>query len=378
MSRFEGIPCHDIGAFTAEPVGFRRKLKLFKGDSGGGGTQESTSYSTNLPPYAEPYYREMMARTQKESLRPYESYQGPRIAGFSGAQDQAQQGIMALGTPSGMQSSQDLIQQAGQMASQGGNYTPTQFQNTFEAQEVDPGTFDSAAAAQYMSPYMQNVVDIQNRELMRTGDIQRQGIGAEAQTAGAFGGDRHAIREAELDRNVLLQADDNQLRGQQQAYQDAQTMFGQDRAARMQAQDQQQGYEAQEATMDMSAQQAQEAAQQFGATYEQQQQNLMSQIAQTQSGMAQMEQDLELAKLNAQNAVGAEQQQMAQKVLDQKYEEFLNVRDNERQNLAFYNALLRGIPVPTQSEVVQYTPGASTGSQLMGAGIAGLGAYLQQ
>lgn len=357
-------------------------LNLFmfysSGGGSGGGSQESTSYSTNLPPYAEPYYREMMARTQRESLRPYEAYEGPRIAGFSGAQEQAQQGILGLEAPSGMRSSQDLIQQAGQMASQGGSYSPTQFSNTFQAQQVDPGVFDADAAAQYMSPYMQNVVDIQNREVARTGDIQRQGIGYEASTAGSFGGDRYGLRESELDRNLMQQMSDNQLKGQQQAYQDAQGMFGQDRDARLRAQQQEQAAQQTEAQLNMSAQEMQEQAKQFGATYEQQQQNLMTQIAQTQAGMAQMEQDLELARLSAQNAVGAEQQQMAQKVLDQKYEEFLNIRDNERQNLAFYNALLRGIPVPTQSEVVQYTPGASTGSQLMGAGIAGLGAYLQQ
>ena len=54
----------------------------------------------------------------------------------------------------------------------------------------------------------------------------------------------------------------------------------------------------------------------------------------------------------------------------------INARDNERQNLAFYNGLLRGIPVPTQSNGIQYQP-KSAAAQLAGVGIAGLGAYNQ-
>lgn len=351
-----------------------RKFRGGGGDSGG--TTESTSYQTNLPEYAEPYYREMMRRAQRESLRPYEAYEGPRIAGFSDAQLGAQQGFLDLQSPDAIASASDLMQQTADRAANTGTYQPTTFTNTFTAEQIDPGTFDSAAAQQYMSPYMQNVIDISKREAMRDADIMRNSIGADAATAGAFGGDRHGIMEAELDRNTLQQLSDMQVTGLQSAYEDAQRMFGQDRAARMQAEQQYQADRQAEASMNMSAQELQEAAKQFGATYEQQQQNIMNQIAQSQATLGQLEQDLEMARLEAQNAVGAEQQAMAQKILDQKYEEFINARDNERQNLAFYNALLRGIPVPTQQEVIQYTPGASTASQAIGAGIAGLGAYM--
>ena len=40
-------------------------------------------------------------------------------------------------------------------------------------------------------------------DVARAGDIQRQGIGAKAAGAGAFGGSRQAIAESELGRNVL-------------------------------------------------------------------------------------------------------------------------------------------------------------------------------
>ena len=40
-------------------------------------------------------------------------------------------------------------------------------------------------------------------DIARAGDIQRQGLGAKAVGAGAFGGSRQAIAESELGRNVL-------------------------------------------------------------------------------------------------------------------------------------------------------------------------------
>ena len=82
-----------------------------------------------------------------------------------------------------------------------------------------------------------------------------------------------------------------------------------------------------------------------------------------------------MARLNLQKATGAEEQALAQRELDQKTEDFVNARDYERQQLAFYNALLRGIPVPVQQETIAYTPSAGIGTQLAGAGLAGLGVF---
>ena len=40
------------------------------GGGGGGGPTESTVTQTNLPEYAEPYYRDLLARTGYESAVP--------------------------------------------------------------------------------------------------------------------------------------------------------------------------------------------------------------------------------------------------------------------------------------------------------------------
>ena len=55
----------------------------------------------------------------------------------------------------------------------------------------------------FMSPYQTEVIDRAMADVARAGDIQRQGIGAKAAGAGAFGGSRQAIAESELSRNVL-------------------------------------------------------------------------------------------------------------------------------------------------------------------------------
>jgi hypothetical protein len=78
------------------------------------------------------------------------------------------------------------------------------------------------AMQQYMSPYMQNMVDVQNREAMRNAGIMGTQQQAEATKAGAFGGGRDAIMRAERERNLSTLMNQNQAQGLQSAYQQAQ------------------------------------------------------------------------------------------------------------------------------------------------------------
>ena len=68
---------------------------------------------SNLPAYAEPYLTDIMQRAQAESNRPYQAYEDPRVAGFTGAQTGAQQEI------AGMQARPEF-DQAAQFAQTGG------------------------------------------------------------------------------------------------------------------------------------------------------------------------------------------------------------------------------------------------------------------
>jgi hypothetical protein len=100
-----------------------------------------------------------------------------------------------------------------------------------------PQSFTQAGTAeQFMNPYMQNVVGIQQREAQRQADIAGTQRGAEAVRAGAFGGSRQAIMEAEAQRNLSQQMGDIQATGSQAAFQQAQQQFNQEQQARAQAQ----------------------------------------------------------------------------------------------------------------------------------------------
>jgi len=85
---------------------------------GSGGPSSSTTYTSNLPEYARPYFERMMERTEAESNQPYVGYKGERLAGFTGdtqAGFQATRDIAARGTPESAQA----IQIAGQAGAAG-------------------------------------------------------------------------------------------------------------------------------------------------------------------------------------------------------------------------------------------------------------------
>lgn len=105
------------------------------------------------------------------------------------------------------------------------------------AQTVSSQNFtDPTMASQYMNPYTQNVVDVQQREAQRAADIATTGRNAQAVGAGAFGGSRQAIMDAEAARNLATQKGDIQAQGLNAAYGQAQQAFQQDQARQLQAQ----------------------------------------------------------------------------------------------------------------------------------------------
>ena len=92
--------------------------------------------------------------------------------------------------------------------------------------QFDPSTID-----RFMDPYTQNVIDAEQAEIERLGNKQRQQAKSQAVQAGAFGGSRGGIEQAEIGRNILQQQAKTgaQLRSQgyQQAAQQAQQSFEQ-------------------------------------------------------------------------------------------------------------------------------------------------------
>jgi len=172
-----------------------------------------TGIESSLSPWAGPYVTEMLGRGQALASMPYTAYEGPLTAGPSELQTQAFQGLGALNVP-------------------------TAAQTTY-----DPASFTAAGTTQqYMSPYLQAALEPQIAEAQRQAEIQRVQTAGRLGRAGAYGGGRQAIMEAEGQRNLLRNLADITGRGYQTAFEQAQNQFNTEQARQMAAARQAQTY----------------------------------------------------------------------------------------------------------------------------------------
>jgi hypothetical protein len=263
---------------AGEPLGecitrLRVDGRVLCGGGGGGGTTQATTYTSNIPEYAEKPFMDLVGQASALSKTPYQAYTGDRIAQYTPLQQNA------FNLAGNMQVS-PYLQQAAGMAGAGGQYQPGQFGfnnvsganvsapmmgqtgnvsganvsgvnmnaaqsgyrpnlQAFQMQgpaNVSTQSFLSGNTAQnFMSPYMQNVVDATKREAYRDDDVMRQGRQAQAVNAGAFGGSRQAIMEAEAQRNLGTRMADIQTTGLQSAFDRAQNQFNTEQQNRLQA-----------------------------------------------------------------------------------------------------------------------------------------------
>jgi hypothetical protein len=82
-----------------------------------------------------------------------------------------------------------------------------------------------------MSPFQQNVVDMEKREAIRQSEIMADKTADQAAMSGGLGGYREAILQAERERGLSRQLGDIQARGSQRAYESAQQQLERERAA---------------------------------------------------------------------------------------------------------------------------------------------------
>lgn len=310
---------------AGEPLGENatRKVagRLIYGDGGGGGGggPAQTTQTQDLPDWAKPYAQQVLGKGAALSEAPYQAYTGERTAQFTPLQQQAFQGAQGMG-PSAA---------TGEAVNKALNTSYNPYQT---------GQF-GAQASQYMDPYMQNVVNIQQREAGRASEMQRNQNQAQAVGAGAFGGSRQAIVEAERQRNLGTQMGDIQARGLQDAYSRGQNQFN-------------------------TEQQLGEQSRQYGA-------GLGLQGLQTALTGAQQQfsQGMDANRLQA--GYGAQQQQQVQNILGQQYQDFMEQKKFPYQQLEFQSNLLRGTPSGSTQSI--YTAAPSTASQVAGLGTAALG-----
>lgn len=76
-----------------------------------------------------------------------------------------------------------------------------------------PGFGTTEFYKQYLNPYQQNVTNLAKQEATRTSNIGMQTDAARAVQAGAFGGSRYGIQQAERERNLQRQLGDIQKQG---------------------------------------------------------------------------------------------------------------------------------------------------------------------
>jgi hypothetical protein len=214
-----------------------------------------------------------------------------------------------------------------------------------QAFDFKPQMFDSGIAQQYMSPYQQNVIDVQKAQALLDFDRGQARRDAQAVQAGAFGGSRGAVQQALANEDLQRRLGEIQAVGQQQAFEQAQQQFERDRAARESGE-----------RLGLSA--AESATQQA--------QSLAALGDRARAG------DVQAAQLLEQ--IGKDAQATDQAGLDLAYEDFVRQRDFPRESLTFLSSILRGVPVQPSTETTkfqQYNPIRD----LLGTGIAGLGLY---
>jgi hypothetical protein len=354
---------------------------------GGGGGQTSTSYSTNLPEYAKPFYEELLKQSGKQiyktdaegavtGVKEFQPYTGDRLAQFTPEQEQVRQEALGMATPGGFQTASGTLgtvgSQAGTAAQTGlttaMGYTPGQI----TPQTVQTGTFDQAAAQQYMDPYTQSVIDVEKREAQRQADIQKSQAAMGSIGRGTFGGGREALMTAETDRGTQQLLADIQAKGGQRAYEQALAAFQADQARGLTAQQSNQA-------ANLQAQELTQQAGQFQAGLGKDvglaglQTGL--ETAKATGALSATEQMADLERLKAQAATAGEKQALEQEQLNLAYQQFQEEQDYQRRLLEYQSNILRGNAAALGSTQVQYAPAPSLASQIGGLGLAGLGLY---
>jgi len=260
---------------------------------------QTEQITSTIPSWAQPYASQLLGSVfggrdpTTGAFRPglvgqgYQPYGKQRVAGFSPLQQQGMEGIAGMKVAPEMGEASGLASLAGRMSGQMGmSYQPMQYQSmgldflrtqapqlqqfqmgpaervggpggfervtgpsgfervnapgvsTFQmgpAERVGAERFGGAQAAEYMSPYMENVVEQQKRGAIQDYRRQLPGIGAAAARVGGRGGTREALLQSEANRNLQGQLQGIEATGRQGAFQQAQQQFGADRAAAMQA-----------------------------------------------------------------------------------------------------------------------------------------------
>ena len=247
-------------------------------------------------------------------------------------------------------------------------------------QMAGPSQYTGDQVSQYMSPYMQQVVDVQKQAALR--DAQKQLVGANLASSrqGTYGGARNALMQSEADRNLQTQMGTIQATGSQNAFQNAQQQFNASQAQQqavnqanlnanlsVQQLGSAQSLEAQKANQAAALAKAQ-GLNAVGQTY--------NQAGSTMGALGTGQQAAQMDIIKAQGAYGDLQRNIQQQQLDAQYNDLMTKLNQPLTNVETMNNLARGVPL-TQvgTSTTTTTPPPSFLSQVTGAGLTGLSLY---
>ena len=255
-------------------------------------------------------------------------------------------GLAGSGRVAGLSPMQQQIgTQLGTMA------TPTQFGTGTGAAQLGVGStalglgalgsmLSPEQTAMYMSPYQQNVIDVNKAEALRDAQKGLMSGNLAAARQGTYGGARQLLSQTEQDRNLQNKLGNIQATGMQNAFDAAQ-----------------------------KAQVAQAAGYgQLGQTY--------GQLGQTYGALGTAQQASDIDRIKTQGAYGDLQRGVQQQQLDTQYQDLMSKLNYPLTSIETMSNLARGVPLTqTASSGSQTTPPPSFASQLAGMGLTGLSLY---
>lgn len=343
--------------------------------------------NTNAPPqYIQNAQQQVINQANQLASQPLQQYAGPQVAGFTPAQLQSFDTINSLQgsvnpwlnaasqyTGSAANSIANQIPLLGSDATSG--LAGTAF-NTFTGGPSDilqtgmnatPGLTNTVnqATNQYMSPYLNNVVQATLNQINNQNQQQQNQLVGNAVSAGAWGGDRAGVAQGVLGGQQALASDQTIANILQQGYGQAQQTalgtLGQGVGAAAQqnqlglgyGQAAQQGYLAQ-------LQAAQQAASQQGLL------NLYAGQQMGSLGLMGLQGNLQAAQ--AQQGAGALQQSLAQQQLNANIAQYQQAQAYPYQQLSFLDQIINGTAGLAGGTGTQSSPAGSWAGSLLGIG----------
>lgn len=268
---------------------------------GGKGSKNNTTKSTfTLPKEFIQAYNESLGLARQAIQKPYTPYTGQLVAGLTPGQ---QQGIADIRASQGM--ALPFIQE-------GAGYTRE------AARGITPELYE-----RFYSPYVRDVADTTFANLMESGAQQRSGLKGGAIQAGAFGGDRAGIAQAEMARQQQLANAQAMANIYNQGYGQAMGLAG-------------------------------NQVQNLGA------------MGQQLAGLGTGAQASVLQGAQAQMAAGAQEQATAQAQLQAAYDQFLQQQSYPFQIAQYFANIAQGLGSTAGGTSTTTAPSPNTGSQILG------------